>query len=231
MSDEQQVPVHEVACTDGTVQVYSWAPLVPIDAVTEHPKNPNQGDDRLLERLVRRHGFRGEVEVQAETGYVVAGNTRLRVMRALGAESIPALVRPMTDREARERLLSDNRARDLALYDDRMLVGVLQSISDDGDILGSGYDDSDLARLLGSLDTTVNAREAGKTAEERHENFIGSAIRQLILVMGVPEFERAVAILAVARERLDAHSNSEVILALIDRWAEREEIELQPAAT
>jgi hypothetical protein len=217
--------------TDGPVLVYSWAPLIPIDSIAEHPENPNEGNDALVRELVERHGFRGEVEVQASTRYVVVGNTRLRVMRSLGVTEIPASIIELTDREARERLLSDNRARDVARQDEELAAALLQEMSEEPQgLLGTGYDDATVGNLLAPPPPLV--RQPSRPPLPRPDsdgNFLGSEIRQLVLVMGVVEFERAVAVLAIARTRLEVGSNSEAIIALIEEWAASEGVEPEPA--
>ena len=126
--------------------------VVPVDRLLEHPRNPNQGDVGAIAELIRRHDFRVPLEVQRSTGHVIAGNHRLKAARALGMTQVPVLWVDVTDREALERLLSDNRARDLASYDDGHLAALLAELAqtDDG-LEGTGFDGDDLDLLLASL--------------------------------------------------------------------------------
>lgn len=129
-------------------------PKYPLSKVTEHPRNPNQGDVGALAELIRRHGFRGAIEVQKSTGYVIAGNHRVKAARALGMTHVPADVVDVDDREAVERLLADNRSRDLAAYDDQALAELLAELAQDGTgqaLAGTGFDGDDLDRLLADL--------------------------------------------------------------------------------
>ena len=125
----------------------------PIESLSEHPDNPRKGDDDAVAESVEANGFYGAVIVQESTGYVLAGNTRLRVSRAGGATTIPACLLDCDDSTATRILLADNRTSDLATYDDVELRDMLLWIDDQvGSLIGTGYDDAALALLVEMLD-------------------------------------------------------------------------------
>lgn len=130
--------------------------IVNTDTLHEHPRNPNQGDVGTLTELIKRHGFRVPIEVQRKTRFVIAGNHRLKAARALGMPEVPVLWVDVTDREALERLLADNRSRDLAAYDDQQLADLLSELAHGAQGLeGTGFDGDDLDDLLATLNAPV----------------------------------------------------------------------------
>lgn len=125
-----------------------WVPECPIDRLSEHPENPRRGDEDAIEASLDEHGFYGAVLVQSSSGRVIAGNHRLRRMKARGEATIPALVIDVDDDEALRILLNDNRASDLAHTDDVVLDRVLaQLAATDTGLSGTGYTDDDRAQL------------------------------------------------------------------------------------
>ena len=65
--------------------------LVPIDQVKPHPDNPNKGDDEVVLESVIVNGFVSLPTADANTGYMIAGHTRLRALKKLGATHIPII--------------------------------------------------------------------------------------------------------------------------------------------
>lgn len=127
-----------------------------ISNLFEHPKNPRRGSDTAVAESIEHNGFFGAVLVQESTGYVLAGNTRLRVARKDGEESIPGFLLDVNDEEAERILLADNRMSDLAFYDDRALVELLEGLHDGAGLDGTGYTDDQLALMLDATDPLVD---------------------------------------------------------------------------
>lgn len=135
------------------IRVYSHSPLRPIDEATPHPDNPNQGDVGALTEMIREHGFRGAIEVQHSTGRITAGEHRWRAARDLGMTRIPMDRVEMDDDEALRRCVSDNRARDLALYDEVRQADVMRMLAtSDRGLAGTGWDGDDLDDFFASID-------------------------------------------------------------------------------
>ena len=145
--------------------------VVPLDRLKLHPRNPRRGDvDRIAESM-DVNGVYGAVVVQRSSGYVLAGNHRLRAARKLNLPSLPVLWVDVDDVEATRILLADNRTSDLGGYDDASLAELLQGLADDGGLLGTGYEEDDLAALLDGLDPAGEAPEQreGEGASELDE--------------------------------------------------------------
>ncbi len=193
--------------------------ITSIGRLKEHPKNPNQGDVGAIVELIKRHGFRTPIEAQLSTGYVIAGNHRLQAARSLGMPEVPVLWVDISDREAMERLLADNRARDLAAYDDSALVDLLAELAGTKQGLeGTGFDGDDLDMLLSSLDTPL--RYAPDAIEERKpqesvDEYLAGTVRSIILALPVDEYIEVIDALAVLRSEYGVDTNSDVVLKLV----------------
>lgn len=57
----------------------------------------------------------------------------------------------ISDRLARRHMLADNRAHDLASYDDQQLAQILKEIADEDGLVGTGFDDEALDEVLRDL--------------------------------------------------------------------------------
>jgi len=126
-----------------------YDPAVPIDDLVEHPDNPRRGDEDAIDASMAAHGFFGAVLVQQSTRRILAGNHRTRVARRRGEPTVPVLWLDVDDERARRLLLVDNATSDDAGYDSKELTRLLEELSHSGDgLLGSGYDEADLAKLL-----------------------------------------------------------------------------------
>lgn len=132
--------------------VNSEATEVPVDDVAPHPDNPRIGDLAAIRESIRINGFYGALVVQRSTGHIVAGNHRWAAARAEGLDEVPVIYIDVDDATARRILAADNRTADLAGYDDRALLELLNDIDGVTGLVGTGYDDDDLAELLARVD-------------------------------------------------------------------------------
>lgn len=135
------------------VRVFSHAPLVPIGDLSTHPDNPRQGDVGALVDMMRANGFYGESIYQESSGQVCIGNHRLLAARALGMPVIPAMGAAIDDERAKRWMLGDNRAADLAAYDDSLLADLLSDLATgtSGALAGTGFDNDALDQLLADV--------------------------------------------------------------------------------
>lgn len=105
--------------------------LVPIDQVTPHPDNPNSGDDDIVRESVEVNGFVTACTADARTGHMIAGHTRLRVLKALGATHIPIIWEENWDEMGAKRyLVGDNASARKAVMDDSALLELLGQLAD-----------------------------------------------------------------------------------------------------
>lgn len=123
--------------------------VVALDELKEHPKNPRRGDVQLIQKSIEANDFYGAVYAQKSTGMILAGNHRWKAAKLTGLKTIPTIFLDVDDATAMKILLADNKTSDSAVYDNAVLLDVLQTANMDvGGLAGTGYDVSDLARLL-----------------------------------------------------------------------------------
>lgn len=135
---------------------------VRVDSLKAAEHNPRQGDIGMIAESLRLHGQYRPIVVNRRTMEVLAGNHTWQAAKALGWKEIAASFVDVDDEEARRILLVDNRAADMAGYDQSVLARMLQSVSTRE---GTGFESDDVAALLAGygmqrddLHTPVGAR-------------------------------------------------------------------------
>jgi len=123
---------------------------VPLDAVAPHPANARTGNIEVIAASLSQHGQYRPIVAQTSTKYILAGNHTWRAAKSLGWSDIAVTWLDVDDATARKVLIADNRASDLATYDNDALVAVLRSLPT---LDGTGYDTYDIEKLEGLFDT------------------------------------------------------------------------------
>jgi hypothetical protein len=132
--------------------------LIPVGEIAVHPGNPRRGNlDRIGESL-DRFGQVRPIVIQRSRGYIVAGNHTYRAgIEKHGWTHIAGVRVDLTDQEAEEYLIADNRTSDLGEYDDTALVSILSRLQDEGRLYGTGYTpdeiDDEIARIKAIAET------------------------------------------------------------------------------
>ena len=184
-----------------------------------HPENPRQGDIGAIVTSIEQNGWYGTLIAQKQSRRVLAGNHRLQAALALDMKEVPVYWVDVDDTEAQRILLADNRVSDLATWDDSILVGLLEGLANDGELLGSGYDGDDLDALLydaALTDTDLgNLLDDNPTPGEREDAINAAGIRSIIMPFALEEYNDVVARLALARTELKVDSNAEVLATLL----------------
>lgn len=121
---------------------------VTIDAVRPHPKNVRQGDIGAISESLTAHGQYRAIVAQRSTGHILAGNHTWKAAKALGWKQITVHWLDIDDDRALRILLADNRANDLATYDDAALAEVLRHLSETSDGLAGTLFDGDAIDTL-----------------------------------------------------------------------------------
>lgn len=209
-----------------------------------HPANPRQGDIGTIVQSIEKNGWYGTIVAQRSTGYVLAGNHRLMAAQSLQLDTVPVYWVDVDDSTARRILLADNRAADVAAYDNDRLSDLLTSMMvETGDLLGTGYTEDDLDDLLVLLDenrgaadwaspsreTDHSSASAGagegidefRTWDESLDIYKDRTSRYMNLAYPIEDFEEITQKLADLRRHLDVESNAEVVIALVRDAAAR----------
>lgn len=188
----------------------------PVAGFRTHPKNVRQGDVGAIAQSLEAHGQYRPIVVQRSTGYVLAGNHTYLAAKSLGWEKVAATFVDCDDEQAIRILLVDNRANDLAMYDDRALADLLKDLSaTDIGLDGSLFTGDDLDDLIYRLEGTLGEAYAGPSLGELTEAYKAADTRTLLFPMSVAEYAEAVGLLKAVREHLGMENNSEVLMALL----------------
>lgn len=155
--------------------------LVEIAKVRPHPRNRRQGDIGEIAGMIAETGFHGAVIVQRKrrVDTCCAGWHRMKALESIAAEGythedgthetyeqiaarvsmppigkVPAEPLRITDEIALKKVLQDNRANDLAGYDEASLAEDLRALAEfdpEAGLRGTGFDGDDLDDMLRSL--------------------------------------------------------------------------------
>jgi ParB-like chromosome segregation protein Spo0J len=152
---------------------------VPLDLLHEHPSNARKHDLAVITRSLAGLGQYRPIVVNRGTktgrpNEILAGHGTAKAAAALGWSTIDVGFVDVDEQTATNILLVDNRASDLAEYDDRLLVELLASL-DDLSLTGYDPDDYDqLVRGLGEIDE--HDLDEGDADTDQGERIFGIAI-------------------------------------------------------
>ena len=154
-----------------TTTIFENATTAPVDQLRSFHKNPRRGDVEAIADSLRVSGQYRPIVVNRGTltgriNEVLAGNHTLAAAKSLGWDRIAVLWVDVDDEAARRIVLADNRTADLGTYDDDVLVGLLQSMTD---LAGTGYDSDDLLQLMGDTFEEPTYRADPDDAPEKPE--------------------------------------------------------------
>ena len=125
-------------------QVYE----VPVSDLVPFGGNARIGNVDLIAESLRVNGQYRPIVVRRGTNEILAGNHTWKAAQTLGWQTLKATYVEVDDEGARRIVLVDNRANDVAGYDDVRLADLLTSLAS---LEGSGFTSEDLDALLASL--------------------------------------------------------------------------------
>jgi hypothetical protein len=124
---------------------------VEVSTLTTHPRNARDGDIGAIITSIQQNGWFGTIVAQKSTRYILAGNHRFMAARQLGMTHVPVFWVDCDDERALAILIADNRTSDIGRWDEQSLIDILSDLQQSDLLLGTGYDDDDLAKLLGDV--------------------------------------------------------------------------------
>lgn len=233
---------------------------VPANLLQPHPANPRQGDVSEIAELINENGWHGVVVAQASTGRILAGNHRYKAATMLYAEqgSVPGMVvsdndpvellvpvhaLDVDDDEALRILLGDNRASDLATYDEPMLLRLVAQVGDadsavavltdpnstvgereealkvlkSSEYAGTGYSTQDVAQIAMGLMPETLSEDTYRTPEDMAEQYANTDVRQIMLIAGIGDYETLLVALRKVREDNGFDDNTEAVFWLMEQ--------------
>ncbi len=121
---------------------------ISVELLTEDPANARKHDERNLGAIrdsLAQFGQQKPIVINS-ANEVIAGNGTLAAARALGWNSIQAVVSDLEGLRAKAFAIADNRTGDLSEWDEPALVAALEALEDD--LLGAGaFSEAELAAL------------------------------------------------------------------------------------
>jgi DNA modification methylase len=122
---------------------------ISIDELQTHPSNVRQGDVGAICESLKAHGQYRPIVFQQSTKRILAGNHTYKAAKALGWQHIAATPIICDDQQALRILLADNKANDLATYDEPELIELLKQLVDTSEgLLGTLFDEDELDNLI-----------------------------------------------------------------------------------
>jgi ParB-like chromosome segregation protein Spo0J len=103
--------------------------LIDINLLTPHPRNVRQGDIGAICESLKAHGQYRAIVFQKSSNQIIAGNHTWKAAKSLGWDQIAATEFDCDDETALRILLADNKASDLATYDNDQLEDLLRELA------------------------------------------------------------------------------------------------------
>lgn len=196
---------------------------VEIGQVRPHPKNVRQGDIGAISESLKAHGQYRAIVVQRSTGHILAGNHTWKAAKALGWKQISAHFIDCDDDAAMRILLADNRANDLATYDDSALLDLIKGIGTTDDaLLGTLYTADDIDDLTRRIITPLNidlSDAFGKLPTGDRAD-----ATQMTFTLTLDQAEQVKEAIAASKQKHDfidsenSNSNGNALWAICDEW-------------
>jgi ParB-like chromosome segregation protein Spo0J len=164
---------------------------VKLSQLKPHPKNVRQGDIGAISESLQAHGQYRPIVVQKSTNHILAGNHTFKAAKALGWKELSVTYIDCDDDEATRILLVDNRANDIASYDDSALIETLKTLMDtELKLAGTGFDADDLDQLLRDLDKPLtNINETNEALSSADPNELTTPTNALTQAVKAPQYQ------------------------------------------
>ena len=124
---------------------------VKLSEITPYANNPRVNDEAVAAVVasIRKFGFIGAIILNKDK-VIINGHTRVKAMKELGAETIPAvIVDHLTPEQENALRIADNKTGEIAEWDEALLKAELKALQDAGFEVGElGFDDEELEKLL-----------------------------------------------------------------------------------
>jgi ParB-like chromosome segregation protein Spo0J len=170
---------------------------VPISTLSLDPANVRRHPERNMDAIMgslKRFGQQKPIVVDAK-GVVIAGNGTLAAAKQLGWKEIAVVRSDLIGSDATAFAIADNRAAELAEWDDDALAKTLAALQIEDEALAkaTGFDDADIERIAGVFD--VRESDAPSLRDGDREPF-----RQMAFILHDDQHERVEQAIAKAKQ-------------------------------
>ena len=139
-----------------------------IDSLTPYERNPRNNDQAVagVVASIRQYGFIGAIIVNKDR-VIINGHTRVKAMKELGAETIPAIVVDhLTPEQERALRIADNKTGEVAEWNEELLKAELQALQEAGfDMDALGFDTSEIDELIGGTTDEIGETDPNNVPE------------------------------------------------------------------
>jgi hypothetical protein len=130
-------------------------PLASIKPYENNPRNITKAAVAAVKKSIKDYGYNVPIVVDKDM-VIVTGHTRHQACKALDMGEVYVLIAAhLTEKQAKEFRVADNRIGDMASWDDALLIPELRAVGTKGE-MDAYFKDGELEKLIGSLE------EAGK---------------------------------------------------------------------
>mgnify|MGYP003133305352 FL=1 len=154
---------------------------VKLEELKEYPNNPRVGDvTAIYESLLQNKQYK-PIVVNRKDNVILAGNHTYKAVKRLGWATILVWYVDVTDEQAKQIVLVDNKLNDDATYDYEKLEKAIQELQDVGSLIGSGYTTEALDELLVStpIDNADEPKNASKPTVDADIGAVHDVVLQL----------------------------------------------------
>jgi len=187
----------------------------PIAGFRTHPRNVRQGDIGAICTSLEAHGQYRPIVVHKATNEILAGNHTFLSAQALGWDKIAVTFVDCTEEQALRILIADNRANDLATYNDSDLAEVLKDLANGGGLEGTLYDGDDLDDLLFRLAGTLGTGHETLGAVDALADYEGRDTKSVVLPYSTADYRSVLEECKGLRERRGIATNAQLIKELV----------------
>ena len=135
---------------------------MPIDKLYIDPANPRKISDRAIEEVsasLREYGWQQPI-VADEKGKIIAGHTRYHAAKKLGMTEAPVKVFEHSELKAIKYNIADNRTHEFASWAEDELARILEGISAEDSLEGTGFNEGEFEELLKSSNFDMLEKDA-----------------------------------------------------------------------
>ena len=123
--------------------------MLEISKLVPWDQNPRLNDDAVdaVALSIQEFGWTNPILARAEDLMVIAGHTRLKAAKQLGLDVVPVRVLDVSETQAKQIAIADNKLGELAFWDETLLPELLAGF--ELEELGPlGFDENELDKIL-----------------------------------------------------------------------------------
>ena len=200
--------------------------FMPMADLSPDPANARLHSDRNIEAVVgslRRFGQQKPIVIDSD-GIIRAGNGTFQAATKLGWERIAVVQTDLEGAEATAYAIADNRAGELATWDQDVLAKSLIALKGEGDgqdgLDGTGFSGGDLQALFGGLpipEGEEGAIDAGDWGEDGYEDrdLPTSGVRMVQLFLDESGLEEYTSMVGKLASRLGTQNQTETVMEVL----------------